>query len=64
MEIKKVIVGMFSLKESFLVDIYLCKIGVEGSFLSVKSLILKKRNIPDEGNERNAFMKFSLFEDG
>lgn len=53
MEIKKAIIGMFSLKEFFLVDIYFCvKLrGAGRSFLSVKSLILTKRNIPDEGNE-------------
>ena len=34
MEIKKVIVGKFSLKESFLVDIYFCvKLGCGGSSL-------------------------------
>ena len=64
MAIKKAIVGMFLLKKFFLVDIYFCvKLGGGGPFIFVKSLILTKRNMPDEGNERNAFIKFSLFED-
>lgn len=64
MAIKKTIAGMFPLKKFFLVDIYFCvKLGGGASFISVKSLILTKRNMPEEGNERNAFMKFSLFED-
>lgn len=51
MKIKKAIVEMFPLKEFFLVNIHFgVKLG-EGCLSSLKSLILTKRNIPDEGNE-------------